>query len=328
MQEKYLSIKDVASTHFNKLSNLKFISLIFDMKFCEHFYKIKNEEYFFFEFYKRSHKQRKTFVGSFYEEIIWDSLHNDTFHDLFRKKHLFNEKFNSYLKRDWLYPRESSFEEFKAFCEKHPSFISKIDDGYGGTGVLIVDASTNNLNDLFEKLKNENRIIEEIVQQCDIFSSLHPQSVNTMRVLTVSLDNHVEVYAAFLRIGSNGSVIDNLSSSGLCAPIDIKSGTVKTDALNYIGKKIPHHPNTNIKFKEFKIPKWDEIMKTAVETASQTPDLKIIGFDITINSNDEIVIIEANDKPGILGQQMGNTCGSKELFNKITGGKIRWKLPY
>lgn len=323
IKEKYLAIKDVANTHFDKLSNFKLISLMIDMKFCKHFYKIENDEYYFFEFYKKNHKQRKTFVGAFYNDVIWDSLHNDTFHDLFRQKHLFNDKYNNLLKREWLYPRESSVEDFQEFCKKHPSFISKIDDGYGGTGVCIVDSNSKDLNSLYEQLKNENRIIEEIVKQCDAFSSLHPQSVNTIRVLTVSLENKVEVYAAFLRIGSHGSLIDNLSSSGLCAPIDITTGTVKTDALNYIGKKIKYHPNTNIEFKGFKIPKWDEIMKIAVETASQTPDLKIIGFDITVNSNNEVVIIEANDKPGILGQQMGNTCGSKELFNKITGGKIK-----
>lgn len=323
IKEKYLSLKEVANTHFDKLSFFKFISLILDIKFCSFFYKIKNEEYFFFELYKKNRAQRKTFVGSFYEEIIWDKLHNDTFHDLFRKKHLFNTKYNNLLKRDWLYPNDSSFEDFQFFCKKHPSFISKIDDGYGGTGVCLVNANENNLEELFEQLKKENRIIEELVVQCNEFSAFHPQSVNTIRVLTSNLDNDIKVYAAFLRIGSNGSLIDNLSISGLCAPIDVENGEIVTDALNFVGKKIPFHPNTNIKFKGFKIPKWNEIVNTAVETAKQTPGLKIIGFDFAINSNNEIVIIEANDKPGILGQQMGKTYGSKDLFNKITGGKIK-----
>ena len=179
------------------------------------------------------------------------------------------------------------------------------------------------MEELFEQLKKENRIIEELVVQCNEFSAFHPQSVNTIRVLTSNLDNDIKVYAAFLRIGSNGSLIDNLSISGLCAPIDVENGEIVTDALNFVGKKIPFHPNTNIKFKGFKIPKWNEIVNTAVETAKQTPGLKIIGFDFAINSNNEIVIIEANDKPGILGQQMGKTYGSKDLFNKITGGKIK-----
>lgn len=322
IKENYLLTKDIAKTHFNNVSNLKCISLMLDISFCSHFYKIKNEEYFFFELYKKNRKQRKTFVGSFYEEVIWDSLHNDTFHDLFRQKHLFNTRYNNLLKRDWLYPNESSFGDFQLFCEKHPTFISKIDDGYGGTGVCIVNTTEHNLKELFEQLKNENRVIEELVVQCNEFASLHPQSVNTIRVLTSNLDGEIKVYAAFLRIGSNGSIIDNLSNSGLCAPIDAKTGIVTTDALNFIGKKIPNHPNTNIKFTDFKIPKWNEIVTTAVETAKQTPGLKIIGFDFTINSNNEIVIIEANDKPGILGQQMGKTHGSKELFNRITGGKI------
>ena len=70
IKEKYLSLKEVAHTHFDKLSFLNFISLILDIKFCSIFYKIKNEEYFFFELYKKNRAQRKTFVGSFYEEII------------------------------------------------------------------------------------------------------------------------------------------------------------------------------------------------------------------------------------------------------------------
>lgn len=322
LKETYLSLKEVANTHFDKLSFFKFISLVCDINFCSYFYKIKTEEYFFFELYKKNKKQRKSFVGSYYEEIIWDNLHNDTFHDLFRKKHLFNTRYNDLLKRDWLYPSESSFEDFQLFCKKHPSFISKIDDGYGGTGVQLINTNKTNLNKLFKQLKKENRLIEELVIQCNEFSSLHPQSVNTIRVLTSNLANDLKVYAAFLRIGSNGSLIDNLSISGLCAPIDVETGTVITDALNFIGKKIPFHPNTNVEIKGFKIPKWNEIVKTAIETAKQTPGLKIIGFDFTINSNNEIVVIEANDKPGILGQQMGKEYGSKQLFNKITGGKI------
>ena len=323
IKEKYLVLKEIINTHFSKLSPIKFTLLLIDMNYCLLFYRIRYKEYFFFELYKKNRKQRKTFVGSHYEKEIWNNLHDITFHDLFREKHLFNEKYNNFLKRDWLYPKNSSFEDFLTFCKKHSSFISKIDDGYGGTGVSLITVNEHNLNELFEQLKNENRIIEEVIVQCKEFSSLHPQSVNTIRVLTCNLDNNIKVYSAFLRIGSNGSLIDNLSNSGLCAPIDIDTGIVNSDALNFVGKKLQFHPNTNIKFKGFKIPMWNEIISFSIEIAKKTPSLKIIGFDITINSNNEIIIIEANDKPGILGQQIGKNYGYKELFNKILGGKIK-----
>lgn len=74
-------------------------------------------------------------------------------------------------------------------------------------------------------------IVQPVIQQHAELSEIHPDSVNTLRIITLAEGNDISCEFALLRLGDNGSIVDNASSGGLSAPIDLASGIVTGPAI-------------------------------------------------------------------------------------------------
>lgn len=61
-----------------------------------------------------------------------------------------------------------------------------------------------------------NYVIQEYIYQHDYFAQFNPSSLNTLRVMTYRsvLDNEIHVISTMLRVGSFGSIVDNLKLGG------------------------------------------------------------------------------------------------------------------
>lgn len=84
---------------------------------------------------------------------------------------------------------------------------------YGGKGVKFLNnPSRIDLINFIDNLEEDNLIFQETISQSDITAKLHPDSLNTIRVMTLILDGEVKVlpYAAF-RMGIGKSKVDNAS---------------------------------------------------------------------------------------------------------------------
>ena len=69
-------------------------------------------------------------------------------------------------------------------------------------------------------------------------------------------------------------------------------------------KKVAEHPETEKKFKEFKLPFWKEILSLSEEAAFQFSSWKTLGWDFAITEKG-LKIIEANvaySPPNIFGR--------------------------
>ena len=86
----------------------------------------------------------------------------------FNDKALFNEKFNEYLKRDWIYLTDDNFEDFNSFLKNKKDIIVKPTVGSCGKGVEKIKVSEWKPIDLYKKLLEENqRLVEEVAVQCE-----------------------------------------------------------------------------------------------------------------------------------------------------------------
>lgn len=97
-------------------------------------------------------------------------------------------------------------------------------------------------------------VIEEVLNQHSKMASLHPASVNTIRITTVSTQKRISIMSATLRMSNDNSVIDNRSSGEICAAIEPKKGVVYTKGFVGLVDRYVYHPTTGTQIVGFKIP--------------------------------------------------------------------------
>lgn len=135
-------------------------------------------------------------------------------------------------------------------------------------------------------------IIEELIKQNQVMAELHEESVNTIRIMTYK----GRVIAAILRMGVGKSEIDNASSGGIYAAVDIKTGIVVSHALNYKGEKYIYHPTTQTIIPGFQIPMWNECLNYVKEGAKLIKGVPLVGWDIAV-TDDGPTLVEVNESP-------------------------------
>ncbi len=270
------------------------VFLFADMVHCGLKYQAGYVDYDLFEMYNMTEKERATVITRGINNSLIKKYNDPEKRKIFHNKELFNERFDKYLKRDWLLINEGKFEEFKDFVSKHPIFIAKPTDLACGLGVDKVDSEDKDLKELFDKLlTNKQFLLEEPVVQCEEIAAIHPDSVNTLRVITLK----GKVVVAYLRIGNKHFHVDNFNHEGLAAPVDIHDGIIKYKALKKSGELYTEHPVTGVPIVGFKIPRWDEVVRFCETAAKEIPEVGYVGWDVCVMP-DDICFIEANEFPG------------------------------
>lgn len=251
-------------------------------------------DYNLFEMYNLNAKQRKTIVTRGINNNIVKKYNNPAYIKYFNNKLLFNQMFNDYLLRDWLEVTNKNFDEFERFIKKHKEIIVKPLDQACGKGVEKIKVDKNNVKEVYNNLLETKRtLVEEVAVQCKEISSLHPSSINTMRIVTLNQ----KIVAGYLRIGNNENVVDNFNHDGLAAPINIKTGTIDYVAIDKKGNLYKNHPITNEKILGFKIPKWNEIKEFVIKVSNKIPEMGYVGWDVSLKTKGPF-LIEANEFPG------------------------------
>lgn len=207
------------------------------------------------------------------------------------------------------------------------ALFCKLVDGECGKGVFkleykddrfYIDGVEQTVDKVYHKLTSGRYLAQEVIQQHPLMASLHPQSVNSIRVVTVKSmkDGVIRVWPSILRMGTGSSVVDNTSQGGVYAGIDFNNGRMKEWGFYkpQFGLKTDHHPDSGIVFKEFEIPFLKEVQEQAIYFHSMLPEMQSVGWDIAIGENGP-VFIEGNDNWEINGPQICNG-GLKDLFQE------------
>lgn len=164
---------------------------------------------------------------------------------------------------------------------------------YGGKNVSFFENSDRTeISKYMDNTPCQNLIFQETIQQSKETSKLHPTSLNTIRVMTLILDNEVKILPCAFRMGVGKSKVDNASYGGIYCKIN-DDGTLSDFAYDALGKKFDTHPDGG-NFRDIKFEFMDNVKKLVKDAAQRFPHFRLIGWDIAINENDEPVIIEAN----------------------------------
>jgi hypothetical protein len=189
-------------------------------------------------------------------------------------------------------------------------------EGWGGKGVEIVEvlrgkpAAVRRLrtgkrvgavefgSELLARNASSGVVIEHFLEQHPDMAHFNPSSVNTCRVWVArARDGQARVALAYLRIGRGGSVVDNQSSGGIVAPIDLASGTTgpAIDGLSTRTEYI-EHPDHGARIAGRQVPHWQEIQALATECLGIIPRLRFAGLDIAVGMTGPVVL-ELNASP-------------------------------
>lgn len=191
-------------------------------------------------------------------------------------------------------------------------FKLKIDDGK----FYIKDKGVT-AGEVEEMMHNSEYLFQKLVEQHPEMNKMYPGSINTIRLVTVRglKDGKYHVMPSMLRIGANGSFVDNTSQGGLAVGFDLGSGQLHEFGFYKpeFGTKTDHHPNSNIMFADFKIPFIQEAEELAIRYHSMLKDIHSIGWDISIGP-DGPIFIEGNDNWEINGPQVSNHGLKKEFL--------------
>lgn len=293
------------------------IYIFFDMIYCGFKYKAGYIDYRLFKMYDMNDMERKTIITRGVNNEYIKLLNDMNYIDEFKDKAKFNNKYNKFLNRDFILINENNYNDYLNFIKKHNEFIAKPLSESCGKGIEKIIVNHSEERKIFEKLlKNNQLLLEEIAVQHKDMSSLHPYSINTIRIVTI----YGEVAAALLRIGNNKNIVDNFNHEGLCAKIEIEEGIIKYPAIDKNGVLYTKHPITNEKIIGFKIPFWNDAIKLVKDASKLNDKVNYIGWDICIGP-DKPFIIEANEFPGYdlyaLPAHRDNNIGLKPYFDEI-----------
>lgn len=299
-----------------KNTQLSYFEIFVDMVMSSFKYQSSFHDYFMFEFYKKNHKERDSYLttGSSYE--FYTKLNDAKRIFCFRNKTKFNELFQDFIKRDFLFLKNCTISKFMKWMENKEYIIAKPNEGVAGRGIEKICVKNYNLHELYLYLKKKKlELIEDFIKQHDKMNKMNPSSVNTIRIITVRWRGYTDIIAAILRIGVDKHV-DNFSAGGIAAPIDILTGEVSGPAIS---KKelitYEYHPETKCRIKGFKIPYWDEAVRIAREASKIVPEVKTVGWDIAITKNGA-ELIEGNDNWGKDAFQLLYGHGRKYVLDK------------
>ena len=257
--------------------------IVRDMVYCLHRFGISFEEYCIYYFINRNFYSRSKFVSDKLRHYYCELVNSKEI------SQILNDKYSCYIHYKEFFKREvlgcysvNDKAQFLAFARHYKQFILKPMGGNCGHGVkkcLFSDEAT--FSSLFDSVISQGPfVIEELIKQGKEMASLHPQSINTVRVSTFVLNDTVQIIAAVLRIGKGDSVVDNAGSGGMYASVDVEHGIVQTDARTYTDIHYNIHPDTGTPIVGFRLPQWSDALSLIHRIALKRKGSTLIAWDI------------------------------------------------
>lgn len=142
-------------------------------------------------------------------------------------------------------------------------------------------------------------IVQHVVEQHSKIAKMHPNSLNTFRIFTLRLSSGVHFLSAFLKFGADNNDADNTGNGVICG-IHEKTYELYDYAYDRKYRKSTVHPSTGMSYKSFGvIPHCNKAIDLCKKAHRNLFYHNFIGWDVSVQSNGEPVIIELNTKQDV-----------------------------
>ena len=296
-----------------------------DMDFMSVRYEYFFKEYFLYDFMHKTMEERTSFIANGTRRNYLRKLSTPRGFIICRNKYLSYSHLKDLYKREVIEVKgKKDRDKIIEYAKKHPTFVFKPVDSSFGKGIHKVElsdyASPEALAD--DLIKEGDFILEELIIPDEKLKSLHPGSVNTIRVTTyLDDDGNVTIQFPFFKIGQKGNFVDNGGQGGILALIDAETGVVITDGIDESFATYKEHPDTGVVLKGFQVPCWEDLKVFAEKAAREFPDVRYAGWDMTLSKDKGWLAVEVNCRTQFYGQQMCDQIGKKKELEEL----INWK---
>ena len=268
-----------------------------------------------FDFWDKTPDQRHAYLS---DEDVWDYFsRNKEINLLPRNKFKRYQSFASLFKRDIVNLQLDGGVEDKlrydSFSKRHAEAICKPNAGTRGQGIVKLMLSQLSYEQVKDMIGGEC-MLEEVIFQGDELGCFHPQSINTIRLVTgLSPDGKFSFLYALFRTGCGDSVVDNVGAGGLICLVNF-DGVVETDAMRK-GEYFAEHPDTKVRFKGARIPAWKDLLKIAEDAHRTMTKQRLFGWDFAWTPNGWD-LVEVNPAPASASYQTLAQRGVRPILEK------------
>ena len=179
-------------------------------------------------------------------------------------------------------------------------FAKPISDSSSGIGCEIIkiiggkESKTGlDISEFLNKY-SDNYMFEEVIECSEDISRLHPNSVNTFRIMSYRLEGEIFLCPTIMRIGRNNNEVDNAHAGGVVVALSDDGVIVSKNAVTEFNERFLKHPNTNIVFENYRINGLGKVVSAVKSLHASIPGVGFASWDMTINKEGIPTFIEVN----------------------------------
>jgi hypothetical protein len=156
----------------------------------------------------------------------------------------------------------------------------------------VTDYKNYTLQELFVHYKMDF-IIQKAVQQHPTMALLNNSSLNTFRVMSYLKAGTVVILSMVVRMGREGAITDNSTTGGLSCGVNNDGTLNHTGYKNKTGKRFTT-TDGGVPFRDIRFPFISKVYDVVQKAHKKLPYFKLISWDLAIDKNAEVVLIEYN----------------------------------
>ena len=196
-----------------------------------------------------------------------------------------------------------------------------------GRGIRTADASRMSRDEIAGILEKTgpDLIVQEKITQHPALAKLNPDSVCTIRISTLLMDGEARVVHQLLRVGAPGEKVLLRGKGNYLAQI-LEDGRLHGKALFFDpaadseGKKVytlrwAKAADEGLYGNDFTVPSMDAVRECAKKLHERLARFRYIGWDFTVDSEGDPVLIELNFAPG---HAHGQACTGTPMLGDMT----------
>lgn len=178
-------------------------------------------------------------------------------------------------------------------------------DSCSGHGVMLFERKGNqwksaNSEDILSRkfliAYGGDFVLQEALIQHSYMAQFCKTSFNTIRISTYRsvVDGEPHILGSVLRIGHDGSIVDNAHAGGAVIGVNSSNGEIAKCMYDQYGVKSTCCNNIDFSKSSFQIPNWNKIVEFAKEVTKRNKHHHLFALDIGLDVNGDPVFIESN----------------------------------
>ncbi len=191
---------------------------------------------------------------------------------------------------------QSRSDFFKRISDDHDQIIFKGDASFGARSISVLDSAQ---FDTACFTHFGSGVFQRFVTQHKDLAAVSPGPIATLRILTwLDESGQVSTRGSTLRMGRRGQPHVG-SGERFVSGVDFTTGCLSSPGYDANWQKFEIHPDTGIVFDGHPLPSFPEAVELARRLHAAFPYVRLIGWDLAVEEDGSVVILEWNFNPGL-----------------------------